>query len=318
MRHHKAKCRKRKEAHIWFEAFRVRREIFCVWLLLLVCSLLQTFSPRGEGEKANRMTFLRLSSLPASSTSNRGDPSACPLPLSLGISGNQAKWQCQLRCPGGFEGVVASCPVGAQNAEECWKEAFQADGRPLKEPGRAEKGSLQECLSFSTLCKNTSIPDLQHLGHSSLLHQCPGSLTWSPFLDQLCCTGGMHNRGGWESRKSKASHQKASGLRWHLGQPGHHKVGLLVYLLRPCPLGWGGQSDLEVTKEWARGRDGPWSSPGMPGSMEGKEAGMQDLGAGFHLLHHHRGGSLPPPIVQKQTDAGEVQVPDWGHIKIKK
>lgn len=45
MKHHKAKCSKRKEAYIWFEAFRVRREVLSVWLFLLVCfSLTDIFS----------------------------------------------------------------------------------------------------------------------------------------------------------------------------------------------------------------------------------------------------------------------------------
>lgn len=90
----------------------------------------------------------------------------------------------------GFEVAVASCPVGAQNTEECWKETSQAGGRPLKEPGRAEKGS------YSSVCSNISTPGLRHLCLSSLLHQCPGSLTWLHFLGELGCTLGMQNRGG--------------------------------------------------------------------------------------------------------------------------
>ena len=134
----------------------------------------------------------------------------------------------------GFEVAVASCPVGAQNTEECWKETSQAGGRPLKEPGRAEKGS------YSSLCRNISIPGLRHLGHSSLLHQHPGSLTWPHFLGELGCTLGMQNRGGWGSRWSKASHQKASGLRPFRGRTGgmwadQASQGLFVYLLRPRP-----------------------------------------------------------------------------------
>lgn len=90
----------------------------------------------------------------------------------------------------GFEVAVASCPVGAQNTEECWKETSQAGGRLLKEPGRAEKGS------YSSLCRNIRIPGLRHLGLASLLHQCPGSLTWLHFLGELGCTLGMQNRAG--------------------------------------------------------------------------------------------------------------------------
>ena len=122
-------------------------------------------------------------------------------------------------------------------------------GGPSRSQGGLRRAAYKSVFPPPPSAKIQAFLTSDICGHSSLLHQCPGSLTWSPFLDQLRCTVGMHNRGGWGSRESTASHQKASGLRWHLGRPGHHKVCLLVYMLRPCPLGRGGQSDLEVTKE---------------------------------------------------------------------
>ena len=54
MKHHKAKCSKRKEAYIWFEAFRVRREVLSVWLFLLVCFSLTDILSLGRRRESQQ------------------------------------------------------------------------------------------------------------------------------------------------------------------------------------------------------------------------------------------------------------------------
>lgn len=85
-------------------------------------------------------------------------------------------------------------------------------GGPSRSQGGLRRAAYKSVFPPPPSAKIQAFLTSDICGHSSLLHQCPGSLTWSPFLDQLRCTVGMHNRGGWGSRESTASHQKASGV----------------------------------------------------------------------------------------------------------
>lgn len=79
------------------------------------------------------------------------------------------------------------------------------------------------------------------------------------------------------------------------GPSGHDRVCLFLSLFRPCPLGGGGLSYLEVTKEGVRGKDGP-ARPVMRSRMEGKEAGMQGPGSERQLHRTQMGPSYLPGI----------------------
>lgn len=92
------------------------------------------------------------------------------------------------------------------------------------------------------------------------------------------------------------------------GPSGHDRVCLFLSLFGPCPLGGGGLSYLEATKEGVRGKDGP-APPVLRSRMEGKEAGMHGPGSERQLQRTQMGPSYLPGIKSKRR-LGGVKEPD--------